>query len=175
LRRVAGVGHCVGVSVVDQVLSANSAFAETFSSPQPSAAPRRRLAVVTCMDARIDVFGALGLSLGEAHVIRNAGAVVTRDVVRSLVVSQHKLGTREILVMGHTDCGMEGLDEDAVASELAASAGARPAFGLGGFDDVAVAVRRSVELIRATPFLPHREGIRGCVYAVETGVVGEVT
>lgn len=163
-----------GVSVVDEVLKANVEFAQAYEAPQPTAVPRRRLAVVTCMDARIDVFGALGLGLGEAHVIRNAGAVVTRDVVRSLVVSQHKLGTREVLVMGHTDCGMEGLDEDAVAEELAATAGARPAFGLGGFDDVAEAVRRSVERIRATPFLPARDAIRGSVYDVTTGAVREV-
>jgi carbonic anhydrase len=151
-------------SVVDEVLTANSAFAETFVAPQPTPVPRRALAVVTCMDARVDVFGALGLRLGEAHVIRNAGAVVTRDVVRSLVVSQLKLNTREILVMGHTDCGMEGLDEDAVSSELAETTGARPALAFGGFADVADAVRRSVQRI-----------VRGAVYEVATGRVREVT
>jgi carbonic anhydrase len=163
------------MSVVEAVLTANSAFAETFVAPQPTPVPRRALAVVTCMDARIDVFGALGLGLGEAHVIRNAGAVVTRDVVRSLVVSQHKLNTREILVMGHTDCGMEGLDEDAVSAELAATTGARPALAFGGFADVADAVRRSVQRIRATPYLPHRDAVRGAVYEVATGRVREVT
>lgn len=163
------------MSVVDEVLSANSAFAENFVAPQPTPAPRRRLAVVTCMDARIDVFGALGLGLGDAHVIRNAGAIVSRDLIRSLVVSQHKLDTREILVMGHTDCGMEGLDDDELAGELAAAVGARPAFAFGGFDDVAAIVRRSVERIRATPFLPYRDGIRGCVYEVDTGHVREIT
>jgi carbonic anhydrase len=162
------------MSVLDEVFSANAAFVETFT-PEPSALPRRELAVVTCMDVRVDVFGALGLGLGEAHVIRNAGAVVTRDVVRSLVVSQLKLKTREILVMGHTDCGMEGLDEDAVAAELAASAGARPALAFGGFADVADAVRRSVQRIQATPFLPHRDAVRGGVYEVATGRVREVT
>jgi carbonic anhydrase len=174
LRRRPAFDHADGVSVLDQVLSANAAFAETFA-PQPTAVPQRGLAVVTCMDVRIDVFGALGLDLGQAHIIRNAGAIVTRDVVRSLVVSQHKLKTSEILVMGHTDCGMEGLDEDAVADELAASTGARPALALGGFADVGNAVRRSVELIRATPFLPHRDAVRGAVYEVETGRVREVT
>jgi carbonic anhydrase len=162
------------MSVLDEIFSANAAFVETFT-PEPSALPRRALAVVTCMDVRIDVFGALGLGLGEAHVIRNAGAVVTRDVVRSLVVSQHKLKTREILVMGHTDCGMEGLDDEAVASELAASAGARPALAFGGFADVAEAVRRSVQRIQATPYLPHRDAVRGAVYEVATGSVREVS
>jgi carbonic anhydrase len=163
------------MSVLDEVLTANATFAQTFVGPQPTPVPRRALAVVTCMDARIDVFGALGLGLGEAHVIRNAGAAVTRDVVRSLVVSQLKLKTREILVMGHTDCGMEGLDEDAVAAELAASAGARPGFTFGGFADVADAVRRSVQRLQATPFLPHRDAVRGGVYEVDTGLVREVT
>lgn len=163
------------MSVVDELLSANSAFAETFAAPQPTPVPSRRVAVVTCMDVRIDVLSALGLKLGEAHVLRNAGAVVTRDVVRSLVVSQHKLATREILVMGHTGCGMEGLDEEEVAEELAATVGARPGFAFGGFADVTDAVRRSVERLRATPFLPHRDAVRGCVYAVDTGRVREVT
>jgi carbonic anhydrase len=162
------------VSVLDEVFSANAAFVEGFA-PQPTAVPARGLAILTCMDVRIDVFGALGLGLGEAHIVRNAGAIVTRDVVRSLVVSQHKLKTREILVMGHTECGMEGLDEDAVAAELAASAGARPAMAFGGFADVANSVRRSVDLIRATPFLPHRDAVRGAVYEVGTGLVREVT
>ncbi|HEY8526219.1 MAG TPA: carbonic anhydrase [Acidimicrobiales bacterium] len=161
------------MSVVDELLAANAAFVETFS-PQPSPVPSRRLAIATCMDARIDVFAALGLELGDAHVIRNAGAVVTRDLVRSLVVSQHRLQTREILVMGHTGCGMEGLDEDAMADELAAATGARPALALGGFADVAESVARSVELIRATPFLPYRDAVRGAVYEVETGRVREV-
>jgi carbonic anhydrase len=163
------------MSVVDEVLTANAAFAERLVAPQPTAVPQRALAVVTCMDARIDVFGALGLGLGEAHVIRNAGGIVTRDVVRSLVVSQHKLKTREILVMGHTECGMEGLDEDEVAEELAETTGARPALVFGGFADVAEAVRRSVKHIQATPFLPYRDAVRGCVYEVDTGRVREVT
>lgn len=161
------------MSVVDELLAANAAFVESFS-PQPSPVPRRRVAIATCMDARIDVFAALGLGLGDAHVIRNAGAVVTRDLVRSLVVSQHQLQTREILVMGHTGCGMEGLDEAAMADELAAATGARPALALRSFADVAQAVARSVELIRATPFLPHRDAVRGAVYEVETGRVREV-
>lgn len=161
------------MSVLDEVFSANAAFVETFA-PQPTAVPARGLAIVTCMDVRIDVFGALGVGLGEAHIIRNAGAIATRDVVRSLIVSQHKLKTREVLVMGHTDCGMEGLDEEAVAGELAASAGLRPAMAFGGFADVAKAVQRSVELIRATPFLPHRDAVRGAVYEVETGRVRQV-
>jgi carbonic anhydrase len=162
------------MSVLDEVFSANASFVAAFT-PQPSPVPRRGLAVVTCMDVRIDVLGALGLELGEAHIIRNAGATVSRDVVRSLVVSQHKLKTRAILVMGHTDCGMQGLDDEAVAAELAATTGARPALALGGFADVTDAVLRSVELIRATPYLPHRDAVRGAVYDVTTGRVREVT
>lgn len=162
------------MSAVQQVLTANDRFAASFPGGGESPVPRRGLAVVTCMDARIDVLPALGLTPGEAHVIRNAGAVVTDDVIRSLVVSQHKLQTTEILVMAHTECGMRGLDEQALAREIAARTGEPPALAFGAFADLEDEVRRSVARLRETPLLLHRDGIRGSVYDVRTGRVREV-
>lgn len=136
--------------------------------------PSRRLAVVACMDCRLDLDAALGLSLGEAHVLRNAGGIVTDDTIRSLAISQRRLGTREVMLVHHTDCGMEGLDEEALRGELSEAAGAPPEFALGGFADAEEDVRHSVRLLRASPFLPHRDRVRGYLYDVDTHAVREV-
>lgn len=166
-------------TTVDELIAANADFAASFdvatagcdiSSPSPT----RHTTVVTCMDARIDLFAALGLQLGEVHVIRNAGGVVTDDVLRSLVLSQRKLGTHEVLLAHHTDCGLFGLDDDELLDEIEAESGARPPFRFGGFTDVDASVRESVARVRAAGFVPHRDAVRGFVYDVSTGRLREV-
>jgi len=163
------------VSAVDEALAANRTYSWLFSSGGLAAPPERRLVVLTCMDARIDVLPALGLRLGQAHVLRNAGGLVTDDVVRSLVLSQRRLGTREILVMAHTSCGLQDLDEAALHHEVVAATGQRPALLFGAFTDLDEVVRTGVDRLRCTPALPHRDAIRGAVFDVATGRVREVT
>jgi carbonic anhydrase len=135
--------------------------------------PRKHLAVVACMDSRIDVFGLLGLEVGEAHVLRNAGGVVTDDMIRSLAISQRKLGTREILLVHHTDCGLMRLSEDGFKGELEAETGIRPAWAVESFTDPVASVRQSMQRIRHSPFIPHRGEVRGFVYDVATGELRE--
>jgi carbonic anhydrase len=127
------------------------------------------------MDARIDLFAALGLELGEVHVIRNAGGIATDDVLRSLVLSQRKLGTREVLLAHHTDCGLHGLDDEQLIAEIEAESGTRPPFTFGGFTDLDASVRESVSRVRSAVFVPHRDAVRGFVYDVATGRLREVT
>jgi carbonic anhydrase len=168
-------------STIDDLLVNNAAFVASefdaaragydISSPRPT----RATAVVTCMDARIDVFAVLGLHLGQVHLIRNAGGIVTDDVLRSLTLSQLRLGTREVLIAHHTDCGLSGLDDVAVADELEASTGTRPPFAFGGFADLDESVRTSVARVRAAAYVPHRDAVRGFVYEVATGRLREVT
>ncbi|HEX4429882.1 MAG TPA: carbonic anhydrase [Frankiaceae bacterium] len=136
-------------------------------------APRKHLAVVACMDSRIDVFGLLGLEVGEAHVLRNAGGVLTDDMIRSLAISQRKLGTREILLVHHTDCGLMRLSEDGFKAELEADTGMRPTWAIESFTDPMVSVRQSMQRIRVSPFIPHRDEVRGFVYDVDTGELRE--
>jgi carbonic anhydrase len=168
-------------STIDDLVVNNAAFVASgfdgaragydISSPRPT----RATAVVTCMDARIDVFAALGLHLGQAHLIRNAGGLVTDDVLRSLTLSQLRMGTREVLIAHHTDCGLSGLDDAAIAGELEAASGTRPPFAFGGFSDLDESVRTSVFRVRAAAYLPHRDAVRGFVYEVATGRLREVT
>jgi carbonic anhydrase len=139
-------------------------------SPQPS----RHLAIVTCMDCRIDLGRALGLELGQAHVLRNAGGVVTDDVIRSLAISQRKLGTREVLVIHHSGCGMQGVSEDDFRAELQRDAGVAPSFAIEGFPDLEEDVRQSVRRVRNSPFLPHRSQVRGYVLDIDTQELREV-
>ncbi|HSO97382.1 MAG TPA: carbonic anhydrase [Solirubrobacteraceae bacterium] len=150
-----------------------NARAEAAASGLP-APPALRTAVVTCMDARIDVYAALGLGRGEAHVLRNAGGIVTDDVRRSLAISQRRLGTEAVVLIHHTRCGMEGLDEDALRTELSEAAGAAPPFPLGGFSSAEDDVRRSIELLRECPYLLHRDAVRGFVIDVDSGRLSEV-
>ena len=126
------------------------------------------------MDSRLALFGALGLRIGDAHLIRNAGAIATPDVLRSLAISQHKLGTREIAVIGHTDCGMSNFDDTAFRAELAASSGQQPEWDVPGFTDVAVSVAASVARIRDCGWLPHRDSVRGFVFDVRTAQLTSV-
>ena len=126
------------------------------------------------MDARVEPLVALGLDLGDAHVLRNAGGVVTDDVIRSLAISQRRLGTEEVVLVHHTDCGMGKLTDEEFTAELAEAAGEEPGFAIESFDDVDASVRRSIERLRESPFLPHRDRIRGYVYDVETGDLREV-
>jgi carbonic anhydrase len=136
--------------------------------------PTRKLAIVTCMDCRLDVAAAVGLQRGDAHVLRNAGGIVTDDVIRSLAISQRKLGTREVLVIQHTDCGMEKIDDEGFRAELEEDAGVAPDFPIGAFADVENSVRESVRRIRESPFVPHRDSVRGYVYEVDAHQVREV-
>lgn len=139
-----------------------------------AAAPRKQLVVVTCMDARVDVLGLLGLSIGDAHMLRNAGGVITDDVIRSLAISQRRLGTLEILLMHHTQCGMASLTEEGFKSELEAETGQRPTWAVESFTDPAASVRESMHRIRTSPFVPHRGQLRGFIYDVATGELREV-
>jgi carbonic anhydrase len=141
---------------------------------EPTKNPRRHVAVVTCMDARIDPGRALGYELGDAHVLRNAGAVVTDDVLRSLVLSQRLLDTRAVVVMAHTDCGLLGLDDDDVARALEEDTGHAPTFAAGGFADLDDHVREQVARVRACPWLLHCDDVTGCVYDVTAGAVRPV-
>jgi carbonic anhydrase len=136
--------------------------------------PRRKLAVLACMDARLDPARLLGLEEGDAHVIRNAGGVVTDDALRSLAISQNLLGTEEVVLMGHTDCGMLELSEDEFADRLERETGSRPPFRAHGFPDLEQSVRDGMERIRTSPFVPRTDSVRGYVYEVETGRLREV-
>lgn len=138
------------------------------------ARPARALAIVTCMDARLDLAG-MGLSHGDAHILRNAGGVITEDVIRSLAVSQRALGTTRVMIVHHTDCGLLRLDDEEFRDELMRDAGVEPPFALHAFTDAEAHVRASIARVRASPFLPHRDEVRGFVYDVASGTVREVS
>jgi len=161
------------LSVTDEYLSNNAAYAESFGGQLPMP-PSRQVAVVACMDARLDVYRILGLKEGEAHVIRNAGGVVTDDAIRSLTISQRLLGTNEIILIHHTDCGMLTFTDDAVKRQIQDDTGIKPRFALEAFPDLDEDVRQSVARIRESPFIPHKN-IRGFVFDVGTGRLIEVT
>jgi carbonic anhydrase len=142
--------------------------------PELRAIPRKHLAIITCMDARIDPQRALGLELGDAHVLRNAGAVVSDDMLRSLVLSQRLLQTRSVAVMAHTECGLRDIHDDELARQLEEETGSAPPFAFRGFHDLDEHVRREVERVRACPWLPHVDDVRGCVLDVSDGTVRTV-
>lgn len=162
------------MSVIDDLLANNDGFAASLPTRHLDVAPSRRLAIVTCMDSRLDVFAALGLSDGEAHVLRNAGGVITDDVIRSLAVSQRRLGTREVMLIHHTDCGMQKLSDDGFRAELMEATGVSPAFAIESFADVDADVRQSILRVRRSAFLLHRDSVRGFVYDVDTHRLREV-
>jgi len=162
------------MSVTDELVRNNQAYSAGFDQGGLPMPPSKHLAVVACMDARLDVYRLLGLELGEAHVIRNAGGVVSEDTVRSLVISQRLLGTREIVLIHHTDCGMLTFRDDPVKDQILADVGIRPPFALEAFPDPDDDVRQSMARLRASPFLVHKDRIRGFVYEVETGRLREV-
>ncbi|GAA4768725.1 beta-class carbonic anhydrase [Actinomycetospora chibensis] len=163
------------MSTTDELLTANESFAEGFSTPGLPGPPSRGVAVVACMDARLDVYRVLGLGNGEAHVIRNAGGVVTDDVLRSLAVSQRKLATREVVLIHHTKCGMATFTDDDFVAELEADTGQRPTWVPGTFPDTEQDVRDSLAAVRDCPFLVHTDAVRGFVYDVDTGSLTEVS
>ncbi|HAP74785.1 MAG TPA: carbonic anhydrase [Acidimicrobiaceae bacterium] len=158
----------------DELLANNAAYVEQFSDHGLGVRPRRQLAIVACMDSRMDIFEMLGLEHGEAHIIRNAGGVVTDDVIRSLVLSQRRLGTREIILIHHTNCGLEGVSVDEFKQELEQECGIRPWWALEAFLDPYDDVRQSINRLRLSPFVKHKDHIRGFVYDVNDGLLHEV-
>src|SRR5437763_15595097 len=161
------------MSVTDECLANNERYAASFTGPLPMP-PAKGVVVVACMDARLNVYAILGLAEGEAHVIRNAGGVVTDDVIRSLTISQRLLGTREIILIHHADCGMLTFTDDQVKAQIQEEVGIRPPFALEAFPDLDADVRQSIARIKASPFVPSSASIRGLVYEVETGKLREV-
>ena len=159
----------------DELLANNAAFAADFTDHDLSLRPRRKLAIVACMDSRMDIFQMLGLAHGDAHVIRNAGGVVTDDVVRSLCLSQRFLGTQEIILVHHTNCGLQSVMEDSFKAEIEAETGIRPWWALESFVDPYANVRQSMRRLQMNPFLPHKEHVRGFVYEVNSGRLVEAT
>ncbi|MDX2378967.1 MAG: carbonic anhydrase [Acidimicrobiia bacterium] len=158
----------------DELVAHNTEFAAAFDDRDLQVEPTRHLAVVACMDSRMDIFKLLGLGNGEAHIIRNAGGVITDDVIRSLCLSQRRLGTREIVLVHHTDCGLENLREDEFRDEVFEELGVKPRWLLEAFSDPYVDVRQSMQRLEITPFISHKELIRGFVYDVTTGRLVEV-
>ena len=162
------------MSVTDELVANNQRYAETFDGPLPLP-PARGVAVVACMDARINVYAILGLAEGEAHVIRNAGGAVTDDVIRSLAISQRLLGTREIVLIHHTECGMLTFTDDEFKAAIQEDTGIRPPWAAEAFGDLDTDVRQSIARIKASPFVQHRDAVRGFVFDVATGKLGEVS
>jgi carbonic anhydrase len=164
----------VEMTVTDDYLKNNEEYAKTFSGPLPLP-PAIHVAVVACMDARLDVYRALGLAEGDAHVIRNAGGVVTDDEIRSLAISQRLLGTREIILIHHTDCGMLTFTDDEFKRSIQDDTGIKPEWAAEAFPDVEEDVRQSIRRIEASPFVTKHESLRGFVFDVATGKLNEVT
>jgi carbonic anhydrase len=162
-----------GGTVTDRLVEANDRYAAGFDDPGMDARPVLQVAVVACMDARLDLHSALGLELGDCHTIRNAGGVVTDDVIRSLTISQRALGTRSVVLIHHTGCGLESLTEE-FRHELEMEVGQRPAWAVEAFRDVEQDVRQSMRRVRTSPFLPHTDDIRGFVFDVKTGRLSEI-
>jgi carbonic anhydrase len=162
------------MTTTDELLSNNAAYAAQFDKGSLPLPPARQLAVLACMDARLDPAKVLGLEEGDAHVIRNAGGVATDDAIRSLVISQRLLGTGAIVLIHHTDCGMETFQDDAVKDQIEADTGIRPSFALEAFPKAEDDVRQTAARILASPFIPDKSDIRGFVYEVETGRLREV-
>lgn len=163
------------MSATDELLQNNAAYAESFDKSDLPLLPAKGVAVVACMDARLDVHKILGLEEGDAHVIRNAGGVITGDEIRSLTISQRLLGTREVILMHHTGCGMLTFSDDEVKRQIQDAVGIKPEFAMEAFSDLEENVRQSIRRIQASPFIPNKESVRGFVYEVETGRLREVT
>ena len=163
------------MSATDKLLANNESYAASFAKADLPMPPGKKVAVVAGMDARLSVYGALGLSEGDAHVIRNAGGVVTDDAIRSLAISQRLLGTEEIILIHHTDCGMLTFTDDAFRASIEQDTGIKPEWAAEAFGDLDADVRQSIARIKASPFIPHKDAIRGFVYEVETGRLREVS
>lgn len=162
------------MSIIDTLLENNKSYAAGFTGPLPLP-PAKHLAVVACMDARMDVYRMLGLNEGEAHVIRNAGGVVTDDEVRSLAISQRLLGTKEIMVIHHTECGMLTFSDDEFKRSIEEETGIKPEWAAESFTDLDEDVKQSIRRIQSSPFIPHTDHVRGFVFDVATGALREIT
>ena len=162
------------MTAINETLNNNARYAENFDKGDLPLPPARNLAVVACMDARLDTHKLLGLEEGDAHVIRNAGGVVSDDVIRSLVISQRLLGTREIILIHHTDCGMLTFRDDDVKDAIEADTGLRPSFALEAFGDLEKDVTQSMGRIQASPFIPRKDEVRGFIYDCAAGRLNEV-
>jgi carbonic anhydrase len=162
------------MSATDELLANNESYAASFDRGGRPAPPGKKVAVIACMDARLNVYGLLGLSEGDAHVIRNAGGVVTDDAIRSLAISQRLLGTEEIVLIHHTGCGMLTFTDDAFKAQIESDTGIRPSWAAEAFADLDGDVRQSIARIKASPFIPRTDSVRGFVYDVETGQLREV-
>ncbi|PZS30723.1 MAG: carbonic anhydrase [Pseudonocardiales bacterium] len=161
------------MTVTDELLANNATYTETFTGPLPMP-PAKQVAIVACMDARLNVYAALGLNEGEAHVIRNAGGVITEDEIRSLAISQRLLGTTEIILIHHTDCGMQTFTDDGFKKSIEDEVGIKPPWAPESFPEPGEDVRQSIARIAANPFVPHKDSIRGFVFDVATGRLNEV-
>jgi carbonic anhydrase len=162
------------VSSTDDLLANNESYVASFDKGDLPVPPARKLAIIACMDARLNVYGVLGLAEGDAHVIRNAGGVVTDDAIRSLAISQRLLGTEEIMLIHHTGCGMLSFTDDEFRSAIETDTGIRPGWAAEAFTDLDADVRQSIARIKASPFIPRTDAVRGFVYEVETGRLREV-
>ena len=162
------------MSVTDELLQNNEAYAESFEKQDLPLPPAKAVAVVACMDARLDVHKILGLEEGDAHVIRNAGGVITDDEIRSLTISQRLLATQEIILIHHTDCGMLTFSDDELKAQIHQDVGLKPHFSMESFSDLEEDVRQSMARIQASPFISHKGSVRGFIYEVETGRLREV-
>jgi len=163
------------MSSTDDMLANNADYVSSFDKGDLPLPPATKTAIVACMDARLNIYGALGLSEGDAHVIRNAGGVVTDDAIRSLAISQRLLGTEEIILIHHTGCGMLTFTDDEFKRSIEEDTGIRPEWAAEAFPDVDSDVRQSIARIQASPFIPHKDAVRGFVYEVETGRLREVS
>ena len=162
------------MSSTDELLANNEAYAASFDKGDLPLPPARKTAVIACMDARLNVYGALGLSEGDAHVIRNAGGVVTDDAIRSLAIAQRLLGTEEIILIHHTGCGMLTFTDDEFKRQIEDEVGIKPEWAAESFSDLEADVRQSIARIKASPFIPRKDAVRGFIYEVETGRLREV-
>ncbi|MXY88586.1 MAG: carbonic anhydrase [Dehalococcoidia bacterium] len=162
------------MATIDDLLESNAGYAASFDAGDAPVPPALGLAVIACMDARLDTHALLGIGVGDAHVIRNAGGVVTDDAIRSLTISQRLLGTTSIMLIHHTDCGMLTFRDDDVKDAIEAETGIRPSFAMEAFPDLDGDVRQSIARIKASPFVPNKDDIRGFVYDCATGKLSEV-
>jgi len=163
------------MSVIDELVSNAQSYEKSFDTGDLPLPPAKRVAIVACMDARLNPYGLLGLREGDAHVIRNAGGVITDDEIRSLSISQRLLGTEEIMLIHHTDCGMLTFSDDGFRRQVQDETGVKPEWAAEAFDDLEEDVRQSIARIEASPFIPNKDKVRGFIYEVETGRLREVT
>ncbi|SDO75181.1 carbonic anhydrase [Nakamurella panacisegetis] len=161
------------MSAIDHLLHANEKYVATFPGPRPLR-PKLRLAIIACMDSRLDLFGALGLEIGDAHLMRNAGGLPTDEMLRSLALSQRSLGTREVVLIHHTECGMQGFDDAAFRRQLEAESGEKPTWDVPGITDLHATMRDSLLRVRECKWIPHRDDVRGFIFDIGTAHLDEV-